>query len=114
MQELLCTHIIQKNGDFEENSDEAVNYFGDAYDICDLIYDITESDNCNNAYSLQLWKNLSEALELAESIYWKADICWRLWLVYEKLEMIEESQCYLKKAYNYVISDQYLHRSVGV
>lgn len=44
---------------------------------------------------------LEAALELAESTYWKASICWNLWSVKDGLE----SQKDLKKAYEYVISD---------
>lgn len=155
---------------FEDNHDKIENYLCGAYEICELIYENTEADNCNNPYSLLVWnravvclekvlgsntakfaegalkyikradstgemnqimlsikqisgrnkevdlaqrkQRLSEALGLAESTYWRVNICLDLWPLYVGVEMIEERQQYLKKAYEYVISDPdlYLHR----
>ncbi len=71
---------------------------------------IKKSIGSNKKVNLKQRKqSLSEALELADSIYWKARMCWSLWLVYEELGNMEESQFYLKKAYNYVTSDPDLY-----
>ncbi len=54
---------------------------------------------------------LKEALELAESTYWKVSISWDLWFLYYELGETEKSQAYLKQAYELVTSDSDLYLS---